>query len=204
MGGEQPGLRVLYIEDDHQVARVSVALLESLGVEVHVVPRGEIAVADIHRVRPDVVLLDIYQTDAESIELMRQLRLRSRAPIVLVHALGDLVTLVTAFVRKPDRIVVGPLQIDPHHRVVTLRGKPLVLTTSEVTVLLTLASQPGTAFSRDDLLHAIHGNAEDAFDRAIDVQISRIRAKLERDPKRPELLLTVRRAGYALARPETP
>lgn len=102
MGPKRSQLRVLYVEDDDRVAKTAVAYLESLGIEVHVMPRAELAVVDIHRVRPDVVLVDVYQSDAEAFELLRLLRQRSKAPIVLVHALEDLVGLVSNL--RGDRI----------------------------------------------------------------------------------------------------
>jgi len=95
MGPKRSQLRVLYVEDDDQVAKTAVPVLETLGIEVHVMPRAELALVDIHRVRPDVVLIDVYQSDAEAFELLHLLRQRSKAPIVLVHALEELVALVS-------------------------------------------------------------------------------------------------------------
>ncbi len=78
----------------------------------------------------------------------------------------------------------------------------MALTANELAILLALAQQPGRIMSRDQLLRALHGSAEAAFDRSVDVIVSRIRSKIEREPKQPETLVTVRRAGYVLIPPD--
>ncbi|MFL5319877.1 MAG: response regulator transcription factor [Myxococcaceae bacterium] len=96
-------------------------------------------------------------------------------------------------------IKAGPLTIDPRNLTAELNGKPLNLTSAEFALLRALAERAGRVLSREQLLDLAHGGAEEAFDRAIDVQISRIRQKLEDDARHPKLLKTVRGAGYMLA-----
>ncbi len=102
----------------------------------------------------------------------------------------------------PSRVVVvGSLTIDPGAMKATLGGRELRLTSYEFTLLRVLAERAGRVLSRERLLELCQGSAEEAFDRSIDVHVSRLRAKLGDDPKRPSLLKTVRGAGYQLAVP---
>ncbi len=97
---------------------------------------------------------------------------------------------------------VAGLAIDPGSRTVTLDGRELDLTTGEFDLLLVLASNAGRVLSRDRLMRELHGVDWSAYDRSIDVQVSRIRQKIEGDPRRPSLLKTVRGVGYQFVRPE--
>jgi DNA-binding response OmpR family regulator len=85
-----------------------------------------------------------------------------------------------------------------------LDGKRLELTAYEFSLLRALAERAGRVLSREQLLDLAKGSAEEAFDRSIDVHISRLRQKLETDPRHPRLLRTVRGAGYMLAVQEQP
>jgi DNA-binding response OmpR family regulator len=84
-----------------------------------------------------------------------------------------------------------------------LRGVRLALTTHEFALLRVLAERAGRVLAREQLLELVHGSSEDAFDRSIDVHISRLRHKLETDPKNPRFLKTIRGVGYMLA-PDSP
>lgn len=96
-------------------------------------------------------------------------------------------------------IEVGDLVVDAAAMTATLRGKRLALTTYEFALLRVLAERAGRVLGRETLLELVHGSSEEAFDRSIDVHISRLRHKLEEDPKNPSLLKTIRGAGYMLA-----
>jgi DNA-binding response OmpR family regulator len=102
-----------------------------------------------------------------------------------------------------DRLRVGGLEIDFAGREVTVDGRREVLTHYEFELLACLARAAGRVRSRDQLLEALKGIDHDAaFDRSIDVHISKLRAKLEENPREPRYLKTVRGAGYMLARPQ--
>ena len=96
-------------------------------------------------------------------------------------------------------ITVGPLTVDPAGMRVTLGSVELGLTTFEFNLLKVLAERAGRVLSREQLLDLVKGNAEEVFDRSVDVHIFRIRQKIEEDPRSPRLLKTVRGAGYMLA-----
>ena len=94
----------------------------------------------------------------------------------------------------------GRLEIDSGLRQVRLDGKACDLTSYQFDLLTVLARHPGRVLSRDQIMDALKGHALEAFDRSIDVHISRIRAAIEDDPKAPRRILTVRGAGYLFAR----
>jgi DNA-binding response OmpR family regulator len=96
-------------------------------------------------------------------------------------------------------VVVGELALDPQALRATLGSRELALTAYEFHLLRVLAERAGQVVSRERLLELVRGSAEEAFDRSIDVHISRLRAKLGDDPRHPRLLKTVRGAGYQLA-----
>jgi DNA-binding response OmpR family regulator len=94
----------------------------------------------------------------------------------------------------------GRLEIDLGSRQVRLDGQVCELTSHQFELLVVLASSPGRVLSRDRIMDALKGHPMDAFDRSIDVHISRIRAAIEDDPKTPQRVLTVRGAGYVFAK----
>ncbi|HEY6098954.1 MAG TPA: response regulator transcription factor [Anaeromyxobacter sp.] len=98
-----------------------------------------------------------------------------------------------------DVVKVGGLSVDPAARRVTLGGREVALTGYEFALLLALARRAGRVLTREQLMELARGSAEDAFDRSVDVHVSRLRQKLGDDPKRPRLIKTVRGAGYVLA-----
>jgi DNA-binding response OmpR family regulator len=96
----------------------------------------------------------------------------------------------------------GRLTIDFDAREVTVDGRRVVLTHYEFELLAALARAAGRVLSREQLLDAVRGAEADPFDRSIDVHVSRLRAKIEKSPRAPRYIKTVRGTGYALVRPE--
>ncbi len=94
----------------------------------------------------------------------------------------------------------GRLEVDLGARVARVDGKPCDLTSHQFELLVVLAQSPGRVLSRDQIMDALKGHPMEAFDRSIDVHISRIRAVIEDDPKEPRRVLTVRGAGYVFAK----
>jgi DNA-binding response OmpR family regulator len=117
----------------------------------------------------------------------------------------ELVARVRAVLRRADAaaagsevIRAGALTIDVRRRQVTRDEETIDLTATEFDLLSTMARQPGRVFTRGQLLEAIHGVAFDSYERAIDAHVKNIRRKLETEPQRPRLLLTVHGVGYKL------
>ena len=94
----------------------------------------------------------------------------------------------------------GRLEIDNGLRQVRLDNQPCDLTSYQFDLLTVLARHPGRVLSRDQIMDSLKGHPLDAFDRSIDVHISRIRAAIEQDPKTPQRILTVRGVGYVFAK----
>jgi DNA-binding response OmpR family regulator len=113
--------------------------------------------------------------------------LRSRIRAVMRRAQGRVVD---------GTVTIGPVQIDQRARQVTVNTVPVRLTFSEFELLACLMTKPGRLFNRQELLRSIWGDSAYRDPRAIDVHIRHLREKLEERPEEPELILTVRGAGY--------
>lgn len=100
---------------------------------------------------------------------------------------------------RTERVTVAGLELDSASMSASLDGAPLALTSYEFALLRVLAERSGRALTREQILLAMHGSAEDAFDRSIDVLVSRLRQKLEANPASERILVTVRGVGYMLA-----
>jgi DNA-binding response OmpR family regulator len=100
-----------------------------------------------------------------------------------------------------DRVLrFGRLEIDCAARVLTLDGEPRSVTSYQYELLLAFARNAGRVLSREALMDMVKGEQLEAFDRSIDVHISRIRAAIEDDPKQPRRIITLRGAGYVFAK----
>jgi len=120
----------------------------------------------------------------------RELLARLRAVLRRRHAIA-----------RGDTILrFGRLEIDPASRQVWVDGAERSLTSYQFDLLLILARHAGRPLSRDQLMDLVKGESLEAFDRSIDVHISRIRAAIEDDPKHPKRIITIRGAGYLFAR----
>ncbi|APR85566.1 Phosphate regulon transcriptional regulatory protein PhoB (SphR) [Minicystis rosea] len=117
----------------------------------------------------------------------------------LLARIRSVVRRARGLVRPRSRsICVGRLSLQTGNRRALLDGRELSLTGYEFTLLTVLADRAGQVLSREQLLDLAKGNAEESFDRSIDVRISRLRQKLGDDPKHPRMLKTVRGLGYVL------
>ncbi len=102
---------------------------------------------------------------------------------------------------EDERIEADGLRIDLARREVEAHGRPVQLTYVEFELLRTLAAHPGHVYTREQLLQALWGGSEYREPRTIDVHVRHLREKIERDPREPELLLTVRGVGYRFRSP---
>jgi two-component system response regulator MtrA len=118
----------------------------------------------------------------------------------------ELVARIRALLRRargdeqaPRRIVIGDLEISPEGATVTRSGHPLHLTKTEFKLLLALASRPNQVFTREVLLQQVWDYDYFGDSRLVDVHIRRLRAKIEQDPRNPQVVQTVRGLGYKVA-----
>jgi DNA-binding response OmpR family regulator len=155
----------------------------------------------------------ILMLTAKSTELDRVLGLELGADDYLTKpfSLAELLARVKALLRRAallraaadgqqqtQAIRNGELEIQPAKRLVRYRGAALDFTALEFDLLLHFAAHPGHVFSRAQLLDAVWGYSHDGYEHTVTTHINRLRAKLEADPMRPELILTVRGAGYKM------
>ena len=156
----------------------------------------------------------ILMLTAKSTELDRVLGLELGADDYLTKpfSLAELLARVKALLRRADLMRAaqnnvqaqastlrnGDLEILPTKRQVRCRGELLDFTALEFDLLLHFASHPGHVFSRGQLLNAVWGYTHDGYEHTVTTHINRLRAKLEADPMRPEMILTVRGAGYKM------
>ncbi|HEY4067130.1 MAG TPA: response regulator transcription factor [Burkholderiaceae bacterium] len=160
----------------------------------------------------------ILMLTAKSTELDRVLGLELGADDYLTKpfSLAELLARVKALLRRADLLAAaqaanaqapgrgaapirnGELEILPAKRQVRCRGASIELTALEFDLLLHFASHPGHVFSRAQLLNAVWGYTHDGYEHTVTTHINRLRAKLEADPLRPEIILTARGAGYKM------
>jgi two-component system alkaline phosphatase synthesis response regulator PhoP len=115
----------------------------------------------------------------------------------------ELVARIRAVLRRAEATLggggvvrAGPVEVDLPKRRVTVGDEEVELTATEFDLLITLARHPGRIYTRAQLLDAIHGVSFDSYERSVDAHIKNLRRKLEDDPRRPRLILTVYGVGY--------
>jgi DNA-binding response OmpR family regulator len=156
----------------------------------------------------------ILMLTAKSTELDRVLGLELGADDYLTKpfSLAELLARVKALLRRAELLRQaqagganaasmlrnGELEIQPAKRLVHLRGRAVDCTALEFELLLHFAQHPGHVYSRAQLLDAVWGYSHDGYEHTVTTHINRLRAKLEADPMRPQLILTVRGAGYKM------
>ncbi|MCX6095795.1 MAG: response regulator transcription factor [Candidatus Bipolaricaulota bacterium] len=126
--------------------------------------------------------------------------------VVKPFSARELEARVRAVLRRADGRVgrssvleVGGIRLDLARHEVSVEGRPVELSPMEFDLLAFLMERPGRAFTRLELLEAVRGVTYESFERSIDSHVKRLRQKIEPDPKRPRLLLTVFGVGYRLA-----
>ena len=222
--------RVLLVEDDARLATMVVDYLGEAGFRVVVAPTGKAATQAIGSQGFDLVILDLMLPDADGLDLCRSIRARSDIPLLMLTARGDpldrvvglelgaddylpkpfepreLLARLRAILRRRNTpgsaevLRFGRLEIDKGAREVRLDGQRRTMTSHQFALLLTLAERAGRVLSREALMDLTRGEQLEAFDRSVDVHVSRIRAAIEDDPKKPKRIVTVRGTGYVFAR----
>ena len=223
--------QILVVEDDNRIADLIARNLQAAGYECLVASDGDMGIAEFHRAKPALVVLDLGLAGIDGLEVTRRLRRESDVPILMVTArtsesdklLGlevgaddyitkpfstaELVARVRALLRRSSgqllerAIEAGPLRIDPERRTVESDGRAIPMTTLEFDLLYFLAARPGKVFSREALMAQVWGSDRVVDERSIDSLVSRLRRKLESEPSSPQYLQTVWGAGYRLVIP---
>jgi two-component system, OmpR family, response regulator MtrA len=222
--------RVLVVDDDPALAEMLSIVLRGEGFDTAVVSDGPRALPAVRELRPDVVLLDLMLPGMNGIDVCRAIRAESGVPIVMLTAKSDTVDVVLGlesgaddYVVKPfkpkelvarirarlrrtedepaEMLAIGEVDIDVPAHQVTRDGAHISLTPLEFDLLVALARKPRQVFTREVLLEQVWGYRHAADTRLVKVHVQRLRSKVERDPERPEVVLTVRGVGYKAGPP---
>ncbi len=222
--------KILLVEDDPRLAGMVQDYLGEAGYLVTIAPNGVEALSKQKSGVFSAIILDLMLPDMDGLEICRTIRTTDNIPILMLTAKGDamdrvvglelgaddylpkpfepreLLARLKAILRrggasgKAEILRFGRLEIDRDAREVRLDARICSLTSHQFDMLDVLARSAGRVLSRDALMDALKGTALEAFDRSIDVHISRIRAEIEDDAKKPKRVITVRGAGYLFAR----
>jgi two-component system response regulator MtrA len=205
-------------------------VLRGEGFEPFFVEDGDKAMAVFRECKPDLVLLDIMLPGTDGIEVCRQIRAESGVPIVMLTARADtldvvvglesgaddyvmkpfkskeLVARVRARLRRkddtaPELLTIGEVTIDVAGHTITRDSEVIALTPLEFDLLVALARKPSRVFTREMLLEQVWGYRHAADTRLVNVHVQRLRAKVERDPEKPQVVVTVRGVGYKAGPP---
>jgi DNA-binding response OmpR family regulator len=222
--------KILLIEDDIRLAGMVNDYLGQSGFDVTMAHCGADGLEHYGTHDFDAIILDLMLPDMDGLDVCRTLRAGSDIPVLMLTAKGDpmdrivglelgaddylpkpfepreLLARLRAILRRGRRASrettarFGRLEIDGEAMQARIDDRVCNLTAHQFKLLRTLAAAPGRVLTREHLMDALKGEDLQAFDRSIDVHISRIRAEIEDDPKQPRRIITVRGAGYVFAR----
>jgi two-component system phosphate regulon response regulator OmpR len=217
---------LLVVDDDERLRALLQRYLTGNGFRVTAASSASDAHALMKSIAFDLIIADVMMPGESGLELTRTVRAQSQVPILMLTARGEpqdriaglelgaddylpkpfepreLLLRVGALLRRavpPSRsahaeVCMGDAVFDPERAQLRRKGKPVHLTSSEAALLQLFAANAGRAFSRSDLCTRLGVSLE----RSIDVQVTRLRRKIEEDPKLPLYLQTVRGVGYVL------
>jgi DNA-binding response OmpR family regulator len=220
------GSRILIIEDEPALLRGLKDNFVSRGCLVETAIEGETGLEKALACKHDLLLLDIMLPKVNGYEICRALRERgSDSPIIMLTAKGQEEDVILGlnlgaddYVTKPFRIrellaraqrflrrrnakpaeafKFADCQMDPVAHKLLRNGREVELTAKEFRLLEYFVSRQGRALTRDDILNAVWGNSVIVTTRSVDRCVTTLRAKIEKDPRRPQLIHTVRDIGY--------
>ena len=226
MPGEAGAGTVLLVEDDHSIGNLVRAYLERTGYRVVWVRTGEEALTELDRHPVRIIVLDLMLPGIDGFDVARTVRSRSDVPIVMLTARDEepdrvaglevgaddyvskpfspreLTARIKAVLRRTEdrpqeeSLELGDVELRRDAREVKVAGELVELTTKEFDLLAWLLEHAGIVFSREQLLDRVWGMAYHGGTRTVDVHVAQLRRKLGR----PELIRTVRGAGYKAVR----
>jgi DNA-binding response OmpR family regulator len=224
--GELARTRAILIDDDERLNALVTSYLQRFGVSVRAFSHPAKGLQALKEDSPDIVILDVMLPDIDGFTLCRKIREFSRVPIVMLTARGDVTDRIVGldlgaddYLAKPfeprelaarmqavlrrgavdrteEKVRIGSLDLNWATRSAHLDGRDLGLTTAEFELLGLLVRNRSRVLSRDRIINETRGIDWEAYDRSIDVLISRLRQKLGDDPRSPVFIRTVRGTGY--------
>jgi two-component system, OmpR family, KDP operon response regulator KdpE len=226
------GQRILVVDDEQQILRALRTSLKGAGYEVETADTAEGALSAAAMRPPEAVILDLVLPDGSGMDVCRELRKWSSAPVIVLSAVGDEREKVAAldagaddYVTKPVGIdellarlraslrraipsgepvlTVGGLEVDMEKREARVDGKPVRLTPHQFDLLRVFAKHEGKLLTHRMLLQEVWGPGYGTESNLLQVHVSQLRRKIEPNPARPRYLLTEPGAGYRLVDPAT-
>lgn len=222
------GQRILIAEDDADIRSLLKLYLESEGYEILEAEDGLTALKEAQKMQPDMAILDVMMPEMDGFALTRQLRKNSDIPILILSAksrdtdkilglnLGaddyiakpfnpvEIVARVKAQLRRsakhpgPDLLVLRELTVNTANFTVQKNGRQIFLTPMEFRILAQLMQSPGRIFTKMQLYECVSGEFFESDMNTMMVHISKLREKIEDDPKNPKYIITVRGLGYKI------
>lgn len=220
--------RILIVDDEPQIRRALRTALQAHGFEVRVAEDGDAGLVAISSWSPDAVVLDLVMPGRDGFDVLRETRLWSQVPVIVLSARGQEQDKVAAldlgaddYLTKPfgidellarlravrrrtvgqasdPTVTVGDLVIDVTAHTVTYRGNEIHLTPTEFDLLLLLARNAGKVMTHRQLLEQVWGAYAAENAQQLRVYVNYLRRKLEDDPSQPQLILTEIGVGYRL------
>jgi DNA-binding response OmpR family regulator len=220
------GSRILIVEDEPSLLRGLKDCFTARGCEVLTASDGEAGLKLGLSAQPDLILLDLMLPKVNGYEVCRTLREQGLdMPIVMLTAkgqeedvilglnlgaddyvtkpfrIGELAARVNAFLRRRrapavEALRFGEFELDLAAHKLYRTGQEVELTAKEFKLLAYMASRPGRALARNDILNAVWGNSVMVTPRSVDRCVTTLRAKLETDPRQPARIETIRDVGY--------
>lgn len=227
---------ILVVDDHSEIRDLLKRFLEQHGMRVSCARDGKEMKRLLDEREFDLLVLDLMMPGEDGLTLCRELRVKSRLPIIMLTAMGEETDRIIGLEMGADDYLAKPFnprellarikavmrrtqaEIPPvpealtrdlrfdrwlldinRRELVDEEGVGMSLSTAEFDLLKVFLERPQRVLSRDQLLDLARGREAVAFDRAIDTLVSRLRRKLERDPKNPELIKTIWGGGYLFA-----
>ena len=217
---------ILIIDDDAKLNNLLTEFLGDFGFNILSATHPLDGLKKLKHKSPDLVILDVMLPGMDGFEVCKTIRQNSTVPIIMLTARGELmdkvvglelgaddylpkpfeprelVARIHSVLRRAKNIddtrpqTFGPLKIDYARHIVKLDAENVELTTNEFAALAMLTRNPGKVLNRDEILQELRGIDCDAFNRSVDITMSRLRQKLKDDPKSPAFIKTVWGTGY--------
>lgn len=216
--------KALLIDDDQKLGDLLKNYLKSYDIDLSAINDPRNAIDTINHLDPDLLILDVMMPHINGFELCKMIREESDTPIIILSARGEsddkvkgidlgaddylskpfeareLVARIHSLLRRTQKDLAvrsDPIfEVDQQRLEVSLNGNVLDLTTKEFELMDLFIKNPGVIFTRDEIIKEIKGIDAHLFSRSIDILISRLRHKIEDDPKEPKLIKTIWGKGY--------
>jgi two-component system phosphate regulon response regulator OmpR len=215
---------ILIVDDDDRIRNLLKDYLSENNYIVSSAENADQAKEKLKYIKFDIIILDVMMPGQDGYELTKEIKIKIKVPIILLTAKGEvenrikglelgaddyigkpfepkeLLLIIKNIINKNNKIdtrsfhKVGAAKIDLNKMIISLNNKFKKINNSEKKVLIEMLSNPGTTYSREEI-GKISGISQE---RSIDVMITRLRQKLETDPKNPKYLQTIRGSGYVL------